>query len=250
MNKKQITLKKLILPKETVSRMQPFQLRQYFVITNMLHDLDFYGKLLSFISNVPESSPVERSDKAGNQINILIKYISNIYEMVKFLKRDVIERIDKQDMLGTEACKIISEYEKNYVDIYRFIRNKYGFHYEWEEDLEQFICDAVKEYGDLDIYLSDAISGNDVFASSSAIVFMTIMDKMRKHGYPDKSSGKLFDDLATSAIRMGESLKIFYRRYLLDCVLESARFIKTGENVEIPAKKFSECQLSFFVVPG
>ena len=250
MSKKQITLKKLILSKEDVSRMEPGQLRHYFIITNILHDLDFYGKLLIFIVNSPAPSRVENYGKAVSQIFILIKYISSIYEMFKFLKKDVIGKVDERSDLKAEANKIIMGYKSNYEEIYCFIRNKYGFHYEWQKDLEPFICEAVKEYGELDIYLSDILSGNDVFASSSAVVFMTIINKMKKHGYHNKNTKEIFEDLRNSTINIGEQLRKFYRRYLVEVVLKSVKFVDTGEVIEVPAKKFSECQLSFFVVSG
>lgn len=249
MNKKQIRLKKLILSKEDALKMSPWQLRQYFIITNILHDLDFYGKLLVFITRTPACNRVENEGKAVSQIFILIKYISSVYEMFEFLKKDVVGKFDKQSDLRDEATKIIKGYKNNYEKIYSFIRNKYRFHYEWQDDLEPFFCEAVKEYGNLDVYMSDVLSGNDVYSSSGAIVFATIISKMKKHGYSNKTSKGIFDDLAISVTNIGQQLKMFYRKYLVDVVLKSARYVDTGEVIEVSAKKFAECQLSFFVVP-
>ena len=225
-------------------------------MTSMFRDLDIYGKLLLFISNTSTANKVESADKAGNIIFILIKYISSIHEMLLFMEKDVIGKeeivgiLNEQIELKNNADQIIKEYKAKHKKIYSFIRNKYGFHYGQKQGLEPSICEAVKDCDELEIYLSNTLSGNDVFASTSKIVIATIYDEMKKNRFPDKSSQELLKILVDSASDVGEKLKDFYRKYLFAVVLKSVKFCETGETIEVSAKKFSECQLSFFVVPG
>ena len=63
--------------------------------------------------------------------------------------------------------------DKKVKDIFAFIRDKFGFHYEYQNDVDEMIENASKQFSEFEMWLSDD-SANEIFASSNAVMLEVV----------------------------------------------------------------------------
>ena len=151
--------------------------------------------------------------------------------------------------LGTLKKQIADFFsEKKNRDIFSFIRNKFGFHYEADpkhkKELEDLIGPAMDDH-EMDMWLSNTDSGNEIFGSSNAIMLKVIFERMRNNGFTGDDKA-LMDKLFDLTLNISRIFHDFYKLYLVENILENIQLQDMGE-VKIEAPLLSETKLPLIV---
>jgi len=244
-----VKLNHVIIPKQFICNMSKGQKRRYLMITNMLRDLNLLHKLLLFSGNNKNSDEATTSANVTISFFVLKTLISKNHEMWVFFKNEKLnEESFNSDLsnLQREVLKFFGATQNE--NIFYFIRNKFGFHYESDpkhfKDIESLINEAMNSH-EMDMWLSSTDSGNEIFSSSNAIMFKVIFEEMRKNGFEGDEQAlmnKLFE-LTTKASQIFQE---FYKIYLIEIVLEGAQHEDKGE-FKVKAPLLSEVNLPLIV---
>lgn len=240
-----VPLHLIVIEKNEVKKLLPQKKRQYLMITSMLRDLNLFQKTLLFIHNDNKRNDVFVPANEVSGFLFIKILISKIHEMIAFLNADRIT--EGKNNFSQELKKIyedIEEYiaEKRLNKIFGFIRNKLGFHYEAQKNIEPIINKIMKAEQKIEMWLSED-SANEIFSSSNEIMQKVIYAIMRKEGY--KGQGReLMNELFEMTVKMADSLYKFYSRYLIEVVLVGIN-IKYEKKIEVNALSLSQIKLSF-----
>lgn len=241
-----VKLTKLVLPKDEIDKLSPKEKKRYIMFTCMLRDLNLLQKCLVFVGNENYSDTPSKSAKTTMSVYFLNTLISKIHEMWIFLQKNKV--MDGSGSTSNELRKAASEVEgffsEQKVDaICSFIRNKFGFHYEYWDDIDVLIDDALKQFEEFEVWLSSEDSANEIFASSNAVILKVIFSEMKRLGFLGDEE-KLFDALFGLALKGARALREFSVVYLAEAF--RVNWVQR-EEVEIEAPRYSQVKLPLIV---
>ncbi|MBU3967966.1 MAG: hypothetical protein KKG76_11455 [Euryarchaeota archaeon] len=243
---KKIKLTKLTLPNDEIIKLDKKEKKRYIMFTCMVRDLNLLQKCLAFISNEKPTNDPYISANTTISFFFLKTLISKIHEMWFFMNNNKIwddysNFSSGLKNIGNEVKKFFSD--KKVEDIFSFIRNKFGFHYEYWDDVDKLIDDASKSFPQFEMYLSSENSANEIFSSSNAVILKVIFLKMQELGFEgeDKDLMDILFNLALQGARLFQEFSVFY--------LSEAFSIKweQQEEIEVEAPLVSEVRLPLIV---
>jgi len=242
---KKVKLIKLVLPKTEMDKLGPQEKKRYLMFTCMVRDLNLLQKCLIFVGNESSSDPPSVSARTTINFFFIKTLISKIHEMWAFLtKNEVLEVADSFSRELKEKCNRIENFfsDNKVRDIFAFIRNRFGFHYEYWDDVDQMIEDASKKFSEFEMWLSED-SANEIFASSNAIILEVIFLEMKRVGFAGDAKS-LMEELFDLTLKGSALLRDFSVLYLAE-----AFPIKweQREEVLIEAPQYSQVKLPLIV---
>ncbi|MBW1796770.1 MAG: hypothetical protein JRJ38_20540 [Deltaproteobacteria bacterium] len=226
--------------------MSPKEKKRYIMLTLILRDLNLLQKCLIYSGNKKSSEEPLVSATTTISFFFLKTLISKIHEMWTFLNRN--EILDNHSTFSNELKAKRDEIQKFFSDnkveeIFSFIRNKFGFHYEYLDDVDLLIDEGMESFDQLEIWLSTWDSGNEIFASSNALVLSVIFRKMSNLGFEGDEKNlmdKIFD-LALDAARI-------FREFSVSYIVEAFSINwRQEEEIEIDVPSISEVHLPLIV---
>lgn len=244
-----VILNKLVISGDSVRGMTKSQKRQYLMVTNMLRDLNLLQKLLLFTNN--NERPDEPTESANTTISFffLKTLISKCNEMWEFMEKEGLlqeEFVGKLKELRKEVDDFFSI--RGNRDIFSFIRNKFGFHYEADprhkKEIEDLMEPAMNDH-EMDMWLSSEDSGNEIFSSSNAVMLKVIFQRMRDNGLRGNEEA-LMSQLFESTLKISRIFREFYLMYMVEIVLKGIRLQDYG-TVKIKAPLLSKTRLPLIV---
>lgn len=177
---KDVELAKFIIPKTELAKLDKKQSKRLVMFSFVIRDLDLLQKILIYIGNgEPETEP-ERAAKNSLLFFFLKTLISKINEMWDFLQKNKI--LNGLDDLSVDDVNVFYS-DKKTEEIFGFIRDKFGFHYEYQNDVDKPILDALNKLDYFEAWLSTKDSGNEIFQSANSSVLLVIFEKMRELGF-------------------------------------------------------------------
>lgn len=240
-----VELTKLILEREEINKMSPLEKKRYIMLTSMLQDLNILQKCLLFSGNpIASEKPFVSAFRTINFF-FLQTLISKTHEMWNFINKNGIldDHSTHSNELKAKCIEVQNFFSNKKVEkIFSFIRNKFGFHYEYKDDVNSLIDEEMKLLNHLEIWLSND-SGNEIFASSNEIILNVIFSEMSTFGFKgdrQELMNKIFD-LALSAARI---LREFSVNYIAEAF--SINWLQT-EVVEVNVPSISEVHLPLIV---
>jgi len=222
--------------------------RQLLMITNMLRDLNLLQKYMIFsMKGLDERNSIKVDENITTYLFLLKMLISKVHEMWEFIKRHKLQQ-NKRD-LTLETCQALSILEQFYDGqkvgkTFNFIRNKFGFHYEWLPDVEDEIEKGM-HVQDFEMLLSNQDTGNNIFISSNRIMLGVILTEMLKNGYTGDHRA-LTSQLIEDSLEAAKLFSLFYTTYLIQDVLKGIKVEKINE-ISIDAPFMSEVSLPLIV---
>lgn len=242
---KKVKIRKLIAPKSEMEKLSPKQKKQYIMLTCMIRDLNLLLKCLLFVGNENSADWPSVSAKTTISFFFLKTLISKIHEMWTFLERNKILQNSENfpPDLKKEYDGITNFFsDKKVKNIFAFIRDKFGFHYEYQNDVDGMIEEAFKKFSEFEIWLSDN-SGNEIFASSNAVMFTVIFGEMKNSGFSgeEQSLMQQLYELTITGSRLFRDFSVLYSVESFPIIWEKR------EEVEIEAPHFSEVKLPLIV---
>jgi len=239
----------LVLPKDKVEKFSPRDKKRLLMLTNMLRDMDLFRKMLVFVKEQKTGS--KQLDEAAF-VTLAFSFtkilISKVYEIWEFLNSENIE-LEK-----TSFSISLSEWwgevenffhEKKNKELFCFIRNKFGFHFDHYIDLEPYIEAAMNEVGDLEFWMGNDSSGNDVFASSNTVMLTVLRNKMLELGFVGNEE-ELIGQLQRLPIQISHSMNEFCKGYLTEILLKEHVFHEKF-TIAVNAPLWSEVSLPLIV---
>jgi hypothetical protein len=217
----------LVLSKDKVERFSSRHKKRLLMLTNMLRDMDLFRKMLLFVKEQKTGS--KELDKAAF-VTLAFSFtkilISKVYEIWEFLNREGIDQ-EKSTFSGS-LSKWWNEieaffFEKKNEELFCFIRNKFGFHFDYYSDIEPYIEDAMNEVGDLEFWMGNDSAGNDIFASSNTVMLTVLRNKMRELGFTGNEE-ELIGELQRLPIQISYFMNEFCKGYLAEVLLKEYPF--------------------------
>jgi len=242
-----IKLARLILERGEFDKISSKEKKRYIMLTFILRDLNLLQKCLVYSMNKKPSEKPLISANTTVHFFFLKTLISKIYEMWKFLTKNGI--LDNHRTFPKELKAKRDEIQAFFSDekvkkIFSFIRNKFGFHYEYEDKVDFLIDEAMKSFNQFEMWLSTQDSGNEIFASSNAVTLKVIFLKMSDLGFEgdDRILMKKIFDLGLNGARI-------FREFTVSYIVGEAFPIKwhRKEEIEIAAPSISEVHLPLMV---
>ena len=180
-----VKLVKLTLSPSELEKLSPLQKKRYVMFTSILRDLMLLQKHLMITGNDTPSSAPEAAAHTTSLLYFLSTLISKIHEMWFFLNKNGI--VDERETFSSSLASAFDPVEEllregDVADLFSFVRNKFGFHYEYWDDVDDKIDRAIASLDGLEMYLSSD-SGNDIYSSSNTVITAVIMDEMKLLGY-------------------------------------------------------------------
>lgn len=245
-NSGRIKLSKLVLEREELNKMSPKEKKRYIMLTCILRDLNLLQKYLVYSYNKKPSKEPLVSANTTVGFFFLKTLMSKIHEMWTFLDKNKI--LDDCSTFSNELKAKRGEIQNFFSDrkvkeIFSFIRNKFGFHYEYWDDVDLLIDEATKLFDQLVMWLSTEDSGNEIFASSNAIMIYVIFLKMRNLGF-EGDEQKLMDKILDLALNAARIFREFSVSYIVEAFSINWR---QEEEIEIDAPSISEVHLPLIV---
>ncbi|MBU4313060.1 MAG: hypothetical protein KJ706_10160 [Candidatus Omnitrophica bacterium] len=239
----------LVLPKETVESLSARNKKRLLMLTSMIRDMDLYRKML--IYGGKQKTGYEKLDEAilVTMIFSISKIlISKIYEIWKFLESEKI----REETSGFSSAllerwneiEVFFSEEKN-KQLFCFIRNKFGFHFDHYQEIETYIEIAMKEVGDFEFWMGNDSSGNDIFSSSNTVMLIVLRNKMIELGFVGTEE-ELIGQLQKLPIVVSHSINEFCKGYLTEVLLRDRSF-QQKLTVAITAPLLSDVALPLIV---
>lgn len=243
---KRIKLAKAILPKSEIDKMGKKEKKRFIMFTCMVRDLNILQKCLAYKTNEKPTQDPFISANTTISFFFLKTLLSKIYEMWVFMKNDRI--CDDRSRFSADLNNRIDNVndffdDKKIEDIFSFIRNKFGFHYEYWDDVDELIDDASNNFSQFEAWLSTENSANEIFSSTNTVILKVIFSEMQRLGFSgdDKSLMNTLFDLALKGARV-------FQEFSVVCLSEvfSVKW-EQKEEVEIDVPLMSEVQLPLLV---
>ncbi len=255
MNKASIDMDKtlefhqLVLPKAEVESLSTCNKKRLLMLMSMIRDMDLYRKML--IYGGKQKTGHEKLDEAilvTLVFSISKILISKVYEIWQFLESEKISE-EKADFSGdllrrwNEIETFFSEAKNK--ELFCFIRNKFGFHFDHYPEIEPYIENAMNEVGDLEFWMANDTSGNDIFSSSNTVMLIVLRNKMTELGFVGTEE-ELIGQLQRLPIVVSHSINEFCKGYLTEVLLKDKSF-QQKLTVAITAPLLSEVALPLIV---
>ncbi len=240
---------KLVLPKAEINSLSARNKKRLLMLTSMIRDMDLYRKMLVYSGK--QKTGCEKLDKA---ILVTLVFstskmlISKIYEIWQFLKCEKIS--EEKTCFSSGLLYYWDEIETFFSivkneELFCFIRNKFGFHFDYYQEIEKYIEKAMDEVGDLEFWMGNDSSGNDIFSSSNTIMLIVLRNKMIELGFiGDKE--ELIDQLQKLPITISYNVNEFCKGYLTEIILKGKNFIQKSSN-KISVPLLSEVELPLII---
>jgi len=244
-NMNKVKLIKLVLPKSEIDKLSPQEKKRYLMFTSIVGDLNLLQKCLIFVGNESSSAPPNVSARTTISFFFLKTLISKIHEMWTFLnKNKVLEGSASFSGELKEKCNEIENFffDNKVKDIFAFIRNRFGFHYEYWDDVDVMIEDASKQFSEFEIWLSED-SANEIFASSNAVILEVIFLKMKRVGFAGDAKS-LLEQLLDLALKGSGLFREFSVLYLAEAFPVNW---EQREEVVIEAPQYLQVKLPLIV---
>jgi hypothetical protein len=246
---KTLEFHQLIFTKTAVGSLSSCSKKRLLMLMSMIRDMNLYRKM--FIYGGKQKTGHEELDEAilvTLVFSISKILISKVYEIWQFMKSEKISEekanfSDDLSKLWNEIEAFFSE-EKNR-KLFRFIRNKFGFHFEHFAEIEPYIEDAIKEVGDLEYWMGSDSSGNDIFSSSNTVMLIVLRNKMTELGFVGTEE-ELIGQLQRLPIVISYSINEFCKGYLTEILLKG-KSLEQKSTVTITVPLLSEVTLPLIV---
>lgn len=219
--------------------------KRFIMISSMLRDLNLLQKCLIYISNEKPREDPYIAANATIGFFFLKTLISKIHEMWTFLNKNCIlkDYSTFSDEMKQKTDRIVEFFNKDKVEeIFAFIRDKFGFHYEYQDDVDALVDNAIKDFEYYEAWLSSENSGNEIFSSSNSIILKIVLTEMKKYFQGDEREllNKLYD-LSLEGARLFRDFCVFYLVSNFQVTWEQM------DEIEIEVPLISEVQLPLIV---
>jgi hypothetical protein len=248
---RKVTFDKRSIPLNDIKGLSKDKKRQLLMITLMMSDLNLLQKFMIFsVKALDRTDPIKVDENMTTYLFLLRKLVSKAHEMWEFIKRHKLQSSKRN--LALKTCQDLSVLEQFYdgsraAKTFNFIRNKFGFHYEWLPDVEAEIEKGM-HVQDFEMLLSNQDTGNNIFPSSNRVMLGVILNEMMKNGYKGNTQ-ELISQLIHDALEASKFFSLFYTSYLILDVLRDVDVNKVGEAC-IEAPLMSEVSLPLIVKKG
>ena len=253
-----VNFKKIVISKTEVRRMSPIQKKRYIMLTNILRDLVLLQRILLFVNNHRKSDESQNEPVCVDATAVTILFflemlISKNYEIKKFIYENKIA--EEKNHFPPAVKDVFKAIENFYSDdkvriLFEFIRHKFGFHYEYQNDIDIILDQIMDGSRDLVLWFSDSDYGNEVFATSNEVTLAAIFQKMRELGYATVPAigeqASYMDELLKLALESSKLSRDFCMHYLVEVVLHNVS-IKQEASAQVCAPLLSEIQLPSIV---
>jgi len=231
-----VRLVKLVLPHEELEKLTATERKRYVMLTSILRDMTILQKYLIFAGGgQAQETEVETSAEAIQILFVITTLGAKLHEAGIFLQKEGIV-----DNVPIELYQVRQEVLDFYADdrtnaILKFIRNKFGFHYDTYDDLDPRIDDAFSGLPEVRMYLSEDDAGNELFPSTNDVISSVLLEHAKCHGFEGDRAEfvrYLFDVHLTGA----RVVSRFGRAYLVQCFpvqwTESERFTIPAPSID------------------
>jgi hypothetical protein len=240
---------KLVLTKAEINSLSARNKKRLLMLTSMIRDMDLYRKILVYSRK--QKTGCEKLDEV---ILVTLVFstskmlISKIYEIWQFLECEKISeeksRFSSNLLYYWNKIETFFSIAKN-KELFCFVRNKFGFHFDHYQEIEKYIEKAMDEVGDLEFWMGSDSSGNDIFSSSNTIMLIVLRNKMIELGFIGDEE-ELIDQLQKLPIAISYNVNEFCKGYLTEIILEGKNFIqKSIDKITVPL--LSEVSLPLIV---
>lgn len=235
---RKIEMARIQLSNEDIAKLDSQQKKRLIMFTLIMRDINFLQRCLIIASNEDANSEPFSSGKNTTIFFYLKTLLSKIHEMRLFLERNrILNQSDNSNLMFREKQKAVMEFFANpkMRNILDFIRNKFGFHYEYQDDVDLAISEALSNLDTYEAWVSTRDSGNEIFKSSNTILLQVIFSEMRKEGYSgsDDDLMKALFDVILCGCRILRDFSLAYITEGLDVEW------KYDDTIEIDAPEIS-----------
>ena len=220
-----ITLEKYSISNTDITRMMPEMKRQYLMFTNMLEDLNLLQKLLLYIKIENKGNEIAKAAFLPPSLFVVKTLIGKIVEIWDFINSKSTDIVNQKETFPEEVKKALEKIEFYFADgktddLFRFVRDKFTFHYDTYPDIIKPISDFMDNHPEgMHMWLCSTDSGNDIFASSNEIVLGIILQRMDINGFVGGKK-ELMDKLIELITQAAGDFREFCIQYLSRIVLE------------------------------
>ncbi len=212
---KKIKMTRATIDQSDIAKLDIKEKKRFIMFTNMIRDLELLQKFLIYTTN-----DKQREEPFFSAKNTLLFFfqktlISKLHEMWFFLNKNNIlsdyPKFSADLKAKISGIKTFFSEEKS-ERIFSFIRNKFGFHYEYWDDIDSPIDNALKYFKKYEAWLSSENSGNQIFATSNNVILMVIFAEMKRLGYigDEKQLMDTLTDLTLECARLFQNFSILY----------------------------------------
>lgn len=243
---KKVKLTKVVLTQSEINKLDEKEKKRFIMIASIMRDLNLLQKCLVYINN---NKPTDEPSMLANttiHLFFLKTLIAKIHEMWVFLQRNKV--LDENQNFSADLEKKSDEIKKFFCDekiknIFLFIRNKFGFHYEYWDDVDELIATALADVDCYEAWLSSDNSANEIFATSNLVIWKVVVKEMQTLGFSgdEKQLMKTLAELSLKGARIFREFSTFY--------LAEAFSVKWEQHkeMEIDAPLISEVTLPLIV---
>lgn len=220
-----VTFNKYSISNTDIAGMTPEMKRQYLMFTNMLEDLNLLQKLLLYVKVEGKDIEIARAAFLPPSLFAVKTLTGKIVEIWDFINSKSTDIVNQKGRFPEEVKKALEKIEVFFTDsktddLFRFIRDKFAFHYDTYSDIIKPISDFMDVHPEgMHMWLCSTDSGNDIFASSNEIVLGIILQRMNINGFVGDKK-ELMDKLIELIIQAAGDLREFCVQYLTRIVLE------------------------------
>ncbi len=239
----------LVLPKAEVESLSARDKKKLLMLTNMMRDMDLFRKMLVYVrTQTTGNKSLDEAALVTIGFSFMKILTSKVFEIWEFLKS---EKIGEEKTAFSEGLlKRWNEVEAFFAEeknkkLFCFVRNKFGFHFDHYADVESYIEKAMKEVGDLEFWMGNDSSGNDVFTSSNTIMLIVLRNKMKEIGFIGTEE-ELIVLLQKLPIAISYSMIEFCKGYFTEILLKGKSF-QQKQRIFVTAPLLSEVNLPLIV---
>jgi len=239
----------LVLPKKTVESFSARDKKRLLMLTNMMRDMDLFRKLLVYVrTQTTGNKGLDEAEFVTLAFSFMKILISKVFEIWEFLESEKIG--EEKSGFSVDLLKRWNEVESFFSDeknkkLFSFVRNKFGFHFDHYSDIEPYIENAMNEIGDLEFWMGNDSSGNDIFASSNTVMLTVLRNKMTELGFIGTEE-ELIGQLQKLPIEISHSMNEFCKGYLTEILLKGKSF-QQKQTVSVTVPLLSEVNLPLIV---
>jgi hypothetical protein len=239
----------LVLPKEKVKMLPSRDKKRLLMLTNMLRDMDLFKNLLVYVRKQKTGSKeLDEAALVTISFSFIKILISKVYEIWEFLNKENIEAEKSAFSMSLSHSwdEIIAFFhEKKNRELFCFVRNKFGFHFDYYSDIEPYIENAMNEIGDLEFWMPNGQSGSEVYTFSNSVMLTILCNKMRELGFSGEEKD-LIGQLQKLPIQISHVMNEFCKAYLVEILLKNHVF-RNKSTITITVPCLSEVSLPLIV---
>lgn len=212
-----IDFARLEADQEQFGALSPKQKKRYLMLTLHLRDVSLLLKFLLFGLNEQRTSEPQSFARNSMVMCCLTILISKLCETWKFITKNKLTQ--EIELESTELKGKFEEVQSFFEDkkisgIFSFVRDKFGFHYEYQNDIDNEIDQAFGHFSEVINWLPSDNPGNEIFASSHIITLYVIVQNMKKVGF-EGDDKKLMGELMDIAQKASGLLQDFARLFIV-----------------------------------